>query len=191
MLQWEYDQSWNTRGVVKFTGHLNYDQIDLAKLLKTHSSSIFGPTSVATHIKSQFVIQPFLTMQMSWISTSPVPSLLANRNADIILFQTIRVGNSAAVSDDYWRQLLRLDEIRRQIVEFKEDEDRNALVYASGSGLSMHTIRDGVLRVLSDMTPILVANEDNISFELEPVIKQSLKRDLVDITDQLWMLLKC
>lgn len=191
MQQWEYDESWHTRGIVKFTGHLNYGQIDIVKLLHKHSSYLSGPTSVATHIQTQFIIQPFLTMQLSWNSTSPVPSLSSNRNADILLFQTVRVGNNASVADDYWRQLMRLDQIKRTIVEFKEDEDRNVLVYASGSGLSLSTIREGILRVLSDVTPILTASGDNISFELEPVIKQSLGREMVDITDQLWMLLKC
>lgn len=191
MLQWEYDETWNTRGVVKFIGLLNYSQIDIVSLLQKHSAYTSGPSSVATHIQTQFIIQPFLTMQLSWNSTSPVPSLSSYRNADILLFQTIRVGNGASVSDDYWRQLLRLDQIKRSIVEFKDDEDRQALVYTSGSGLSLSTIREGILRVLSDVTPIPTASGENISFELEPVIKQSLKREMVDITDQLWMLLKC
>lgn len=191
MLQWEYDESWNTRGIVKFTGLHNYTQIDIVKLLHKHSSYISGPSSVATHIQTQFIIQPFLTMQLSWNSTSPVPSLSSYRNADILLFQTIRIGSSVSVAEDYWRQLLRLDQIKRHIVEYKDDEDRNALVYASGSGLKLSTIREGILRVLSDVTPIVTASGDNISFELEPVIQQSLTREMVDITDQLWMLLKC
>lgn len=190
MLQWEFDEVWHNRGIVKFTGLLGYDQIDIVRLLKQHSSYLPHPSPVATHIQMQFKIQPFLIMQLAWTSTTAVPSLVVYRHADIMLFQTVRIGDRSSAADNLWLQLLRLDQIKGQIVEHKKHGDQQALVFDSGSGLRLSTIKESILKILSDATTMLAAPQGECApVELEPVIKRSLEREM-GITDQLWMLLK-
>lgn len=54
----------------------------------------------------------------------------------------------------------------------------------------MNIIKAEILKILTDVTPISVTDDSMNSIDLEPVIKKAEKRQLIDITDQLWMLLK-
>lgn len=198
-MMWRYSERWAIRGHVRYTGMHRYRDIDLAQLRGQHAGYLRGAVAAApvqTHLEARFDIQPSLEMRLAWdvSSTANTAALSGYRKADIVVAQTVRIGSGAVSSqaEDYWRQLLRLNIIKEQIVAYREQESRSQLVYASGSELSLAAIRDRVQRMLADAVP-LPASRDEVrgTVELEPVLKRAAKRELVDITDQLWMLLKC
>lgn len=195
---WRYEDHWQTRGLVRFTGLQHYRDIDLVRLRTAHraymgSGGRATAAAVQTHIEAHFDIQPTLTMCLTWDApaTAAASALAGYRKAAVVVTQTVRIGQGGSAADDHWRQLLRLALIKDQICAYREREDRQRLVYQSGSELSLQTIRERVQRILSDVPPVAGGDEMREAIELEPVIRRSLKRDLVDITDQLWMLLKC
>lgn len=194
MLMWQYAEDWQTRGLVRFGGMQHYRNIDLVQLRAQHLTHMRGgAAAVQTHIEAHFDIQPTLTMRLQWDApaTAAASALSSYRQANVVVTQTVRIGGQDnSVADDHWRQLVRLALIKDQIVAYREREERQLLVYQSGSELSVTTIRERVQKILSDVTPV-GGDEVRDAVELEPVIKRSLKRELSDITDQLWMLLKC
>lgn len=216
----QYTEGWHTRGLVRYLGSVHYRDIDLVLLRQQHLAYIRPLTATAapaatsaatgvalqTHVEAHFDILPTLSLRLAWdVAPTAATSALANyRKADICVTQTVRMGSAHAqsVADDLWRQLMRLDLIREQIVAYREREDRQLLVYQSGSELSMNAVRERVQRIVSDVAPLAALLDDGGAenagvsngrgaVELEPVIKRSYRRELPDITDQLWMLLKC
>lgn len=138
------------------------------------------------------------------------------RRADVVVANTLRIGGNLgggsgavdgtdtsssgadAVVADLWRQLLRLDGIMAAIIEYRARNTPGLTVppqFASGSALSMNTIQERVQKILLDAELFFeldaVGVATSLMNELEPVIVRSARRNLSEITDQLWMLLKC
>lgn len=164
----------------------------MAKLVARHFTYIKNANTIDTHIDVFFDVQPFLTMKLSWNTTSLAPTLASYRKADILLHQTVAIGCKTSVADQFWQQLLLLDKIKENIVKYKIDNKKCYLVYTAGAedAFTMNEIEEKILKTLSDVLPFSRTDERQESIHLEPVILRATKRELVDITDELWMILQ-
>lgn len=174
-------------------GFTEYTNIDMATLVARHFSYIKNANTIDTHIDVFFDIQPFLTMQLSWNTTSLSPLLASYRKADILLHQTVPIGCNTSVADHFWQQLLLLDQIKENIVKYKIDNKKGYLVYTprDADAFTMNEIEEKILKTLSDVLPFSRTDDRQESTHLESVIlRASNTRLLVDITDELWMILQ-
>lgn len=130
-------------------------------------------------------------MKLSWNTTSLAPTLASYRKADILLHQTVAIGGSGP-ADQFWQQLLLLDKIKENIVKYKVDNKKCYLVYTPSAvdAYTMNEIEEKILKTLSDVLPFSRTDDRHESIHLEPVILRASKRELVDITDELWMILQ-
>lgn len=176
---------------INFKGFTEYANIDISKLVARHFTYIKNTNAIDTHIEVFFDIQPFLTMKLSWNTTSLSPTLASYRKADILLQQTVTIGNTSA-ADEFWQQLLLLDKIKENIVKYKIDNKKSYLVYTHSAvdAFTMNEIEEKILKTLSDVLPFSRTDDRQESIHLEPVILRANKRELVDITDELWMILQ-
>lgn len=164
----------------------------MAKLVERHFSYIKNTNTIDTHIDVFFDIQPFLTMKLSWNTTSLAPTLASYRKADILLYQTVSIGCNTSVADYFWQQLLLLDRIKENIGKYKNDNKKCYLVYepCDVGACTMNQIEEKIFKILSDVLSFSRTEDRHESIDLEPVILRACKREFVDITDELWMLLQ-
>lgn len=172
---------------------VKYEQIETRQLVQSHLSHIRNISEVDTNIDVFFNIQPFVQMKLSWASTSMTPSLTRYRNANIMLSQTVSIstGSCRSAAEEFWNQITQLSEIKSCITSYRDETDK--LFYTSSAfqqnRMAMFEIENEIEKILSDPSSYWIEDKSDVS-DLELVILQASKRELFDITDKLWSLLR-
>lgn len=123
LLEIEKDPQWNIRGIVNFMGYSSLKDIQMSDLLEKHFAVIPNTRKVTTTIETYFNITSDMTLKLSWSTTSSNPSLATCKYADVVLYQTIPIENKNSCADVFWRQLYILNVIKKNILEYKEEDD--------------------------------------------------------------------
>lgn len=144
----EYATDWNWRGVGKFTvsmsvikvclhfiplfsiqGLVTFKQIDLPILMKKHLNFLRNCNEANTNIETYFSIKSNQTIRCAWDTTSLTPSLKCTKNANIVVSQSIPVGDFNSSIEEYWRQLEILEGVKQDIEKYKKSQSNADLVY--------------------------------------------------------------
>lgn len=123
LLEIEKDSQWNIRGIVNFMGYLPLKDIQMSDLLEKHFTLIPNTRKLTTTIETYFNITCDMTLKLSWTTTSSNPSLATCKYADVVLYQTIPIDNKNSCAEVFWRQLYILNVIKKNILEYKEEDD--------------------------------------------------------------------
>lgn len=98
-------------------------------LMKQHLSFLRNCNEATTNIETNFHIRSNQTINCSWDTTSLTPSLKCSKIANVIVSQSIPIGDFNSSIDEYWRQLNILDGVKEDIVKFKKSQNNSHLVY--------------------------------------------------------------
>lgn len=73
-----------------------------------------------------------MTLKFTQTTTSPNPLLNSYKKADIVLYQTVKIGGDNSRADEFWQQLMIICAIRDDILKYKSHEAKHNLVYTYG-----------------------------------------------------------
>lgn len=126
LLQIEKDPDWNVRGIVNFIGYSSLKEIQMTDLLDKHFSMIPRTRKLTTTIETYFNVTSDMMVKLSWSTTALSPSLATSKYADVVLYSTIPIENTNSCAEVFWRQLYILNVIKKNILEYKEEDDDKA-----------------------------------------------------------------
>lgn len=149
LLYTEYDKDWSWRGVGKFTvlllplrtfrlsrnsvsfwqGLIPFKEINLTALMKKHLSMMMNCNEASTKIESFYNIKSNQTIKCAWETASLTPTLKCNKNANVVLSQSIPIGDFDSCIEEYWRQLEILEGIKHDIERYKMTQSHADLAY--------------------------------------------------------------
>lgn len=184
----------NIRGFGKYLGVVKNSDKSMTEILKHHSYLISSQAKLSARIESFFEITPFITLRFVNNTFDVAPSFAhINTLSEVLLYQKVETGKSHVLCEDLWSQIMLLNEIKCDIVSFKNCsmDGYSEPSYSYGSSdLTFEKLQEKVNRILSEMNIIGEDNTDGTVQDtgLETVIKR--KRPLTEVTDQLWHLLK-
>lgn len=108
-----------------------FAKIDITPLMAKHFSYLTGCQKLNTTIQSFFNIKPNMTLKFSQSTTSQSLLLNSYKKADIVLYQTVKIG-AFSVAQVFWQQLMIICDIRDDILKYKSHEARFNLTYSYG-----------------------------------------------------------
>lgn len=115
-----------------------YNDVNLEKMKKEHFSYIYVKNNkINVSIDSYFNIQSSCVLQVSRSNSGPLNETFLNDNSKhdkLVLHQTVRIGDSDSLAEEFWNQLIILDLIKEDIVAYQESEDISDLVYRVATG---------------------------------------------------------
>lgn len=97
--------------------------------MKTHLNFMRNCNDVATNIETYINIKSNQTIKCSWDTTSLAPSLKCGKNANVVVSQSIAVGDFNSSIEEYWRQLEILEGVKQDIEKYKKSQSNADLVY--------------------------------------------------------------
>lgn len=97
--------------------------------MKQHLDFLPNCNEANTNIETHFSIKSNQTIKCTWDTTSLTPSLKCNKNANVVVSQSIPVGDFNSSIEEYWRQLEILDGVKRDIEKYKKSQSNADLVY--------------------------------------------------------------
>lgn len=178
-----------------FQKQASFKDISIDKLLDAHFTFIAPTSKLETKIETFFDLNPNMKLKFVNYSTSKTPSLAADESSEVTLYQCIEIGQENSVCSDFWSQIYLLHKIKEDIIQYKENsinEKKELPVYRWGLGVEIEKLQEQINKTLEIIT---VSEEDDGELELdhslETVIKKAKNRPLIDLTDQLWDILKC
>ncbi|XP_037027581.1 protein zwilch [Bradysia coprophila] len=190
LLNAEYDKDWNWRGVGKFTGLVPFQQINPANLMKKHLSMLMNCNEASTRIELSFNVKSNQTIKCSWETASLTPSLKCNKNANIVVSQSIPVGDFSSCIAEYWRQLEILEGVKQDIEKYKKSQNNADLVYQRcASPLDLEKIEKYIMAALSNINTYDTAKETD-TFDIVSIIGRMDSDRVQEVTDQLWSVLR-
>lgn len=110
-------------------GLVPYKEIQLPTLMKKHLNCLRNCNEAHTEIETYFNIKFNQTIKCSWNTKSLTPSLKCNKNAGVMLTQSIHVGDFNSAIEEYWRQLEIMDGLKQDIEKYKKSQSKADLVY--------------------------------------------------------------
>lgn len=98
-------------------------------LMKKHLNFLPNCNEANTKIETHFSIKSNQTIKCTWDTTSLTPSLKCNKNANVVVSQSIPVGDFNSSIEEYWRQLEILEGVKQDIEKYKKSQSNGDLVY--------------------------------------------------------------
>lgn len=107
-------------------------KIDINNLMAKHFANIINCQKLYTTIDKYFNILPNMTLKFSQNLTTMKPQLNSYKNADVMLYQTIKIGDNNSSADAFWLQVITIGNIRDDILKYKSNEKKYSLTYNCG-----------------------------------------------------------
>lgn len=108
-----------------------FAKIDMNILIAKHFSNIINCQKLNTTIDKYFNIQPNMILKFSQNLSTMKPQLNSYKNSDVMLYQTIKIGDINSSANAFWSQLTTISMIRDDILKHKAN-DKYSLVYTGG-----------------------------------------------------------
>lgn len=185
----------NVRGIANYHGIIKDGEKSMENLLKRHFSIISPNSKLNAQMESLFEICPEVCLKFVNYSMAQKPPIAhIDESSEVVLYQTVEIGKSHFLCEDFWSQIQLLNMIKLDIVNFKNtscDGTMSEPTYNYGSiDMVFESLQGKVSDILSEV--ILVGEDVNAISDtgLESVIKRAAHRPLTEISDQLWDLLK-
>lgn len=97
--------------------------------MKKHLGLMMNCIKVDTKIETSFNVKSNQTIKCSWETESLTPWLKCNRNANIVVSQSIPVGDFNSCIAGYWRELEILEGVKQDIEKYKKSQNKADLIY--------------------------------------------------------------
>lgn len=184
----------NIRGFGKYHGVIKHEEKSMNTILKQHF--IVAPnTRLDSQMESFFQITRDVSLKFVNNRVSQNPSFdHIDESSEVVLYQTVEIGKSHVLCEDFWSQIQLLNMIKLDIVNFKNNSCDGTFTepsYNYGlSDMTFENLQEKVNRILSEVNVINEDYDAAVDTGLEAVIKRGLHRTLTEISDQLWDLLK-
>lgn len=180
------------RGLAKYHGVINNESRSIEKFLLNQNSMISRATP-EIHIESIFELTPDISLKFANTMLPEKCSLShINASSQVVLSQKVEIGKSHVLCEQLWNQIQLLYMIKNDIVSTKNNSCDGTILeptYNYGS-MKYEDLQKKVNEILSDVVTLEENFEGLIDTSLEAVLKKVFSRRLVDITDQLWELIK-
>ncbi|GAB0092361.1 hypothetical protein DMENIID0001_073510 [Sergentomyia squamirostris] len=190
ILQRELIKGWSSRGKIWFSEQVIFEEIDLATVKKSHLAIAGKVEKIETVIKAEFRLKN-LDLEHTWIN--PQDNALMNPlTSDILLRQALPTDSNEFIGAGHWRQLVILDLITKEILKFKEHNDKRIdPVYECGSNTTtIEMLKEEIRRAFTELPMNLTENQITGQNNVSAVFENVEKRDCLSITDKLWNILK-
>lgn len=160
-----------------------------------HFTFIQPTAKLETQVETYFDLNSHMRLKFVNYSSSKTPSLKVDESSEVTLYQSLEVGQENSLLADFWSQIFLLHKIKEDIIQYKDnyDEDKKELPeYRWGLKVEYETLQEQINKTLE----IFSAPEENdceleMDHSLENVVQKAKTRNLIDLTDQLWDILKC
>ncbi|XP_059621035.1 protein zwilch [Phlebotomus argentipes] len=192
ILQKEFLHGWNSRGKIWSDGQLLLEDVNLAALRTVHLSFVGGIEKVEMDISSHYKLASNIMLEFNCINTNQT-TLMNTTNSVCTLRQELPVDSKDFLAEQYWRQLIILDMIAKEIAKYKmHDDKRIDPVYDCGSNIAtIESLRDEIRVTLTEL-PLNMTNLKTTASQntVSSVLGNTHERDCLSITDKLWDILK-
>lgn len=184
----------NIRGFGNYHGVVKHEEKSINELLKRHF--LVAPnTRLNSQTESFFEITPDVSLKFVNITNGQTLSVNhIDESSEVVLYQVVKVGKSHVLCEDFWSQIHLLNMIKMDIISFKNNScDGTVFEPAYNYGLNDMTfenLQDKVTRILSEVNVVAEDQDAIVDTGLEAVMKRVRHRTLVEISDQLWDILK-
>lgn len=181
-----------TRGFAKYCGIVKNESRSINSYLKKHKAMI-SKTKIEIQIESTFEITPDVLLKfMDTMNEENCTLSHINKSSQVMLKQKVEIGRSHALCEQLWNQIQLLFMIKNDIVNVKNLSCDGTLVepnYNYGS-MKYEVLQKKCNMVLSDVTIMNDSTDEIIDTSLENIIRKVFNRQLFEITDQIWELVK-
>lgn len=189
-LELEADAGWWTRGVVVSRGRS--EMLDLLTLVKKHQAMIRHASNPTVIVDSFFTFNNYTVLR---ISNDKTHNLNFFQDTTITLYQTFNLQEHRSLAIDLFPQVFLLNTIYETIVRYREDydEDSGDPEYHGVEGVTTAMITDEISKIfmsIPEQNVVVEDNEENVRSPLENAVLKANKRQLINVTDQLWEILK-
>lgn len=192
LLQYEFNPSHFSRGIVTYAGVLPCYLVTSQSLVRQHGMAAGALRE--TEIENCYQVNPNMTLRFNWSTPAAMPLLIDLSACNVVLNQTFRVGECSPLTDDFMNQLRILIYIREDIVSYHNDVKAGIArdpVYRCGSGIDMDELRESINKTMTEVSGFTdVFVDGHAEFDIEGVVQQAKLRRLTDLTDKLWDLFK-
>ena len=180
------------RGIGYYHGMLLHEDKSLKNLINRHNSLAAGIASAPEiQIENIFQLTPNITLKFVNSQSGENDSLSnIDKFTEVFLYQRVDIENGQEVCQELWNEINLLNNLHSDIVKFRQSNGDGTIMeptYTYGS-MKYENLQERVNHILSDVVTI----DDNEIGDtgLESVIKRVYTRPLIEVTDQLWNLLK-
>ncbi|KAG5684863.1 hypothetical protein PVAND_014073 [Polypedilum vanderplanki] len=179
-----------TRGIAKYHGIIKSDEKSMKYLLERHGS--LSKTEI--DIESIFEINSDLSLRFFNKLSEDASSLNhINKSSDITLYQQIEIGKSHVLCESLWDEIKLLYMIKNDIATAKNNNNSDCSMIDLNYNYGMRTfekLQESVNNILINVVLSNDIDEEQVDLHLESVLKRAITRPLIDMTDQLWQVLK-
>ncbi|EDV90806.1 protein zwilch [Drosophila grimshawi] len=193
LLQYEFSKTHFARGIVSYEGVMPSYMVTSQSLVRQHGMAAGG--QLETYIENCYQLNPQMVLRCSWSTPATLPLLVDLSRCHVLLNQKFRVGDCAALTEDFMNQLRILVYIREDIVSHRRDEKLGIArdpIYRCGTGVDMDELRESINKTMTEVSGFTDVFADGHSeYDIEEVVQRAKQRKLTDLTDKLWELLKC
>lgn len=185
----------NIRGIANYLGVFKQSEKTMEDLLQRHFSFIGKSTKLSTSIQSIFQITPNVNLKFANTTSALNPNINhIDESSEVSLYQQVKIGKSHVLCEDFWTQINLLNSIKLEILSFKNKSTDGGMSepnYDYGfADMTFENLHEKVNRILSEVNIITEQTDATVDTSLEVVIKRARHRQLSEISDLLWDLLK-
>lgn len=184
-----------SRGLANYHGVVSHEDKMMRNLMNRHKSIATGikNSTPEVQIENIFEMTPNITVKFIDATADEKSSLSSiDKFTEVILYLKVEIERGSEVCKELWEQISLLHLIHSDIVRYKSESGDGTIAeptYTYGS-MSFERLQQRISNILSDAVTINENEMENIDTVLEAVIKRVTNRPLIEVTDQLWDLLK-
>lgn len=193
LLSTRIEEGRNVRGIGCYHGVVKHENKSIDGLLNRHLSFISPSEKLNAQLESIFEITP--NVNLKFVNTAVNPAINhIDESSEVVLNQKVEIGRSHVLCEDFWSQIQLLNMIKQDIINFKNnscDGTMSEPQYNYGSAdLTFESLQEKVVGILSEVHAITEDTDGIVDTGLEAVIKRARQRQLNEVSEQLWDLLK-
>ncbi|XP_050332421.1 protein zwilch [Bactrocera neohumeralis] len=200
LLQYEFVSGYFSRGIICFSGVIQMNEVKIESIMQQHMSLNIGISTgqVETYIENIYQIKSNISVRCCWSSTAALPSLNDLTSCEVTLRQAFRLDACNELTEDFMNQLRILTVIKNDIIAYKSLDKCDAeggnevLVYRCGCGIDLRELRESISRAFTEIAGLgdMHNAESGIKCDIESVVQRIKFRQLTDLTDKLWEILR-
>lgn len=192
ILSYNVSKNKFTRGFAKYYGVERNDNRSIGKYVKQHKGMIPQSTP-EIQIESTFEMTSDVSLKfVNTMNEQNCTLLHINDLSQVFLYQKVEIGKSHVLCERLWNQIQLLYMIKNDIVNVKNLSCDGTLMepaYNYGS-MKYEDLQKKCNVILSDVVSLNDNADEVVDISLEAVIRKVFNRPLIEITDQIWELVK-
>lgn len=133
-MRYKFSSTFNQRSIVHYNSIVSVDDLNISEMIALHLQEFGNKTNVKvnTNFECIFNISLYSYLKVIWKSSTLNPTLNNFKNSDITLYQNIEIGKPSLIMEDLWNQLLNLNTLKNNILNFHMVQDKDEMFYYDG-----------------------------------------------------------